>query len=130
MTSRDLQNYIRFERLQRSNSAKMASETGHGAAGDHVWNRTLATDPTECALVCHDKGEFLLGNRKYRYPLTITDFASRYLLTCEALLTTQEKFAFTVFERTFKELGFRRSFAPITASRCVRAREHSRVTTL
>jgi hypothetical protein len=40
------------------------------------------------------------GNRGYCYPLTITDFASRYLLTCEALLTTQEKFAFTVFERT------------------------------
>jgi len=38
-------------------------------------------------------------------PLTITDFASRYLLTCEALLTTQEKFAFTVFERSFKEFG-------------------------
>ena len=37
--------------------------------------------------------------------MTITDFASRYLLTCEALLTTQEKFAFTVFERTFKEFG-------------------------
>lgn len=51
------------------------------------------------------KGEFLLGNRRYCYPLTITDFASRYLLTCEALLTTQEKFAFTVFERTFKEFG-------------------------
>jgi putative transposase len=45
------------------------------------------------------------GNRRYCYPLTITDFASRYLLTCEALLTTQEKFAFTVFERTFKEFG-------------------------
>jgi putative transposase len=27
------------------------------------------------------------------------------LLTCEALLTTQEKFAFTVFERTFQEFG-------------------------
>jgi hypothetical protein len=27
------------------------------------------------------------------------------LLTCEALTTTQEKFAFTVFERTFKEFG-------------------------
>ena len=51
------------------------------------------------------RGNFILGNRKYCYPLTITDFASRYLLTCEALLTTQEKFAFTVFERTFKEFG-------------------------
>ena len=58
------------------------------------------------ALWCADyKGEFMLGNRRYCYPLTITDFASRYLLTCEALLTTQEKFAFTVFERAFKEFG-------------------------
>src|SRR5438105_12058378 len=58
------------------------------------------------ALWCADyKGEFMLGDRRYCYPLTITDFASRYLLTCEALLTTQEQFAFTVFERTFKEFG-------------------------
>ena len=32
----------------------------------------------------------MLANRRYCYPLTITDFASRYLLTCEALSTTQE----------------------------------------
>ena len=58
------------------------------------------------ALWCADyKGEFMLGNRRYCYPLTITDVASRYLLTCEALSTTQEKFAVTVFERTFKEFG-------------------------
>jgi putative transposase len=58
------------------------------------------------ALWCADyKGEFMLGDRRYCYPLTITDFASRYLLTCEALSTTAEKFAFTVFERTFKEFG-------------------------
>ena len=66
----------------------------------------LSRPTTPNALWCADyKGEFLLGNRRYCYPLTITDFASRYLLTCEALLTTQEKFAFTVFERTFKEFG-------------------------
>jgi putative transposase len=41
----------------------------------------------------------------------MTAFASRNLLTCEALSTTQEKFAFTVFERTFKELGCRRESA-------------------
>ena len=41
-------------------------------------------------------------------PTTITDFASRYLLTCEALSTTQEKFAFTVFERTFQAFGLPR----------------------
>ena len=68
---------------------------------------TVLSRPTEPnRLWCADyKGEFMLGDRRYCYPLTITDFASRYLLTCEALSTTQEKFAFTVFERTFKEFG-------------------------
>jgi putative transposase len=75
--------------------------------------RAMGTElsrPTEPnALWCADyKGEFMLGNRRYCYPLTITDFASRYLLTCEALLTTQEQFAFTVFERTFKAFGLPR----------------------
>src|SRR5437588_1781580 len=73
----------------------------------HAATGTELSRPTEPnALWCADyKGEFMLGNRRYCYPLTITDFASRYLLTCEALSTTQEKFAFTVFERTFKEFG-------------------------
>jgi len=41
----------------------------------------------------------MLANRRYCYPLTITDFASRYLLSCEALSSTREAFAFAVFER-------------------------------
>ena len=58
------------------------------------------------ALWCADyKGEFMLANRRYCYPLTITDFASRYLLTCEALSSTQELYAIAAFERTFKEFG-------------------------
>src|SRR5215472_9153608 len=57
-------------------------------------------------LWCADyKGEFMLADRRYCYPLTISDFASRYLLSCEALATTREVFAFTVFERVFKEFG-------------------------
>ena len=57
-------------------------------------------------LWCADyKGEFLLTNHRYCYPLTITDFASRYLLACEALSTTKERYAFTVFERAFLEFG-------------------------
>jgi putative transposase len=73
----------------------------------HAATGTALSRPTEPnALWCADyKGEFMLGDRRYCYPLTITDFASRYLLTCEALSTTQEKFAMTVFERTFKEFG-------------------------
>ena len=68
---------------------------------------TTLTEPSAPnALWCTDyKGEFLLANRCYCYPLTITDFASRYLLTCEALSTTKERYAFSVFERTFKEFG-------------------------
>jgi transposase InsO family protein len=57
-------------------------------------------------LWCTDyKGEFLLGNRQYCYPLTVTDHASRFLLTCEALSSTREDYAFTVFERLFQERG-------------------------
>lgn len=57
-------------------------------------------------LWCADyKGEFMLGSKEYCYPLTITDHASRYLLACEGLSTTKADYAFTVFERVFKEFG-------------------------
>jgi len=63
-----------------------------------------ALEPNE--LWCADyKGEFMLADRRYCYPLTVTDFASRYLFACEALSTTKEAFAFTAFERVFKEFG-------------------------
>ncbi len=47
----------------------------------------------------------MLADRRYCYPLTITDFASRYLLCCEALQSTKEQLAFSVFERAFKDFG-------------------------
>ena len=57
-------------------------------------------------LWCADfKGQFRLGNRKYCYPLTVTDYCSRYLLSCEGLDSTKEAGAFAVFERVFKEFG-------------------------
>jgi transposase InsO family protein len=57
-------------------------------------------------LWCADfKGQFRLGNQQYCYPLTITDYCSRYLLACEGLESTKEQGAFPVFERTFKEFG-------------------------
>src|SRR5882762_7874906 len=65
---------------------------------------SLGQRPNE--LWCTDyKGEFLLGNHQYCYPLTVTDHASRFLFTCEALSSTREDYAFTVFERLFKERG-------------------------
>lgn len=68
---------------------------------------TLLSSPLEPnALWCADyKGEFMMGNKEYCYPLTITDFASRYLIACEAQQTTKSKYAFTVFENAFKEYG-------------------------
>jgi putative transposase len=40
-------------------------------------------------LWCADyQGEFMLADKRYCYPLTITDFATRYLITCDALSTT------------------------------------------
>lgn len=58
------------------------------------------------ALWCTDyKGEFQLGNKRYCYPLTVTDHASRYLLLCEAMESNKEAPAFTAFERLFQERG-------------------------
>jgi putative transposase len=49
------------------------------------------------SLWCADyKGEFLLGNRRYCYPLTVTDYASRYLLTCEAPLGDSDRYRYSV----------------------------------
>jgi putative transposase len=40
---------------------------------------------------CADyKGEFMLADKRYCYPLTFTDFESRYLLACEALSSTSQ----------------------------------------
>lgn len=57
-------------------------------------------------LWCADyKGEFMTGNKRYCYPLTITDYASRFLISCDGLTSTQAEFAFESFERAFKEYG-------------------------
>jgi putative transposase len=87
--------------LDRHGLVRRRRRRRHAATGTELSRPTVPN-----ALWCADyKGEFMLGDRRYCYPLTITDFASRYLLTCEALLTTQETFAFTVFDQTFKEFG-------------------------
>ena len=87
--------------LDRHGLVKRRRRRPHSAAATFL---SRPTDPN--ALWCADyKGEFMLGNRRYCYPLTITDFASRYLLACDALSTTQATFAFAVFERAFKDFG-------------------------
>ena len=69
------------------------------------WHAAVATAATN-ALWCADfKGEFQLSDRRHCFPLTITDFASRYLIRCEALGSTKAPQVFTVFERAFQEFG-------------------------
>ena len=67
-------------------------------------NLSDVTKPNE--LWCADyKGEFMMGDKRYCYPLTITDQASRYLLACEGQTGTNEVFAFETFTRAFEEFG-------------------------
>jgi putative transposase len=51
------------------------------------------------------KGQFLLGNRRYCFPLTVADPASRYLFAVEALASTSVDAAVPVFERVFRRWG-------------------------
>jgi len=61
-------------------------------------------------LWCTDyKGEFQLSDKRYCYPLTVTDYSSRYLLLCEALESNREDLAFPAFERLFHERGLPRA---------------------
>ena len=66
--------------MQRTRNRARGTPLSEGAAPNDLW--------------CADyKGEFKLGNRRYCYPLTVTDHASRFLLLCEALESTREALA-------------------------------------
>jgi len=57
-------------------------------------------------LWCTDfKGQFRMGNHNYCFPLTLSDSASRFVLSCEALSSTESDPCFAVFEEAFKEYG-------------------------
>jgi hypothetical protein len=87
--------------LDRNGLVKRRHRARHKAQGTALLG---AHEPN--GLWCADyKGEFMLGNRQYCYPLTISDYRSRYLLACEGLESTKSNFAFSVFERTFKDFG-------------------------
>jgi putative transposase len=87
--------------LDRHGLVKRRKRRRHKAQGTLL---IAAHEPN--GLWCADyKGEFKLGNKQYCYPLTITDYRSRYLLTCEGVASTRSDFAVTIFERTFKDFG-------------------------
>lgn len=87
--------------LDRHGFVKRKKRSRNKATGTPL---SVARQPND--LWCADyKGQFLLGNKRYCYPLTITDQASRFLLACEALESTREPYAFTVFESVFRQYG-------------------------
>jgi transposase InsO family protein len=91
--------------LDRHGLVRRRRRRRHRAEGTALSNAHLPN-----GLWCADyKGEFRLGNRQYCYPLTVTDYSSRYLLACEGVQSTKADFAFAVFERTFKEFGLPRA---------------------
>ena len=57
-------------------------------------------------LWCTDfKGEFQLGDRRYCYPLTVTDQASRMILLCEAMESTRQQPVIEAFSHLFANRG-------------------------
>jgi transposase InsO family protein len=87
--------------LHRHGLVKPLGRPRHRATGTPLSEAQIPN-----ALWCADfKGEFKLGDGRYCYPLTVTDYASRYLLMCEALESTREDLAITAFEQLFQERG-------------------------
>jgi putative transposase len=48
-------------------------------------------------------GEFMLAHRRHCYPLTISEFASLHLISCEVPENTRAMYAFSLFERAFRD---------------------------
>ncbi len=87
--------------LDRNGLVKRRKRKRHKARGTPL----IGADAPN-GLWCADyKGEFMLGNREYCYPLTISDYRSRYLLACEGVASTRSDFAFSIFESAFKDFG-------------------------
>jgi transposase InsO family protein len=70
--------------------------------------RVVPTQPNDL-MTCDYKGQFLLGNHRYCYPLTIVDHVSRYILACDAFSSTQQEHTRRVFERVFRQYGLPRA---------------------
>jgi putative transposase len=72
--------------------------------GATPWPRAAITRPNEVWTVDF-KGEFLTGDRRYCYPLTLRDGFSRYVLRCDALTAHTLAVTRPRLERAFAEYG-------------------------
>ncbi len=70
--------------------------------------RSVPLEPNDLMTVDY-KGQFLLGNHRYCYPLTVVDHVSRYLMMCEGFESTGYEHTRRAFERVFSEYGLPRA---------------------
>ncbi len=83
----------------------------HQAQGTRLSKPRVPND-----LWCADyKGEFMLADRRYCYPLTISDFATRYLLPARPWLPLKKPSPSLSSSVHSRSLGYQRPSAPTTA---------------
>ena len=70
--------------------------------------RTTATAPNDLMTIDY-KGQLLLRNRRYCYPLTMVDYLSRFILACDAFTSTEYAHTRRSFERVFRTYGLPRA---------------------
>jgi len=70
--------------------------------------RTTPLEPNDLMTIDY-KGQFLLRNHRYCYPLTIVDHVTRFILACDAFHSTQQVHTRQAFERVFRTYGLPRA---------------------
>lgn len=76
--------------------APRSAPLSHATAPNSVWSIDF-------------KGQFVLGNRRWCYPLTLSDNASRYLLVCRGMHRPTERAVWPYMELAFREYGLPRA---------------------
>jgi putative transposase len=78
-------------------------------ARKHRWSPavrpTIVVPGVGHTMTADHKGQFRMQNRRYCYPLTIAEPASRFVFAIQALQSTNGTLAAPVFERVFREWG-------------------------
>lgn len=79
-------------RRKRNKVPPRTQPLAHARAPNDVWSSDF-------------KGQFLMQNGRYCYPLTLTDNCSRFLIRCQGLYGTRLQPTKAVYEQAFREYG-------------------------
>ena len=80
-------------------------------------SRSVPAEPNDLMTTDY-KGHFLLGNHRYCYPLTIADYASRFMFACDGFDSNEYPHTRRTFERVFREFGLPRAILSDNGSPC------------